>query len=143
MTRQGFNTNLKFTTDGTDENDDMLKKAIHGSICVGVSHALVQLTSRGFAIAVHLVNLGAESWQHIRVGWRWQIKQCMLVPCLVVESLHERIMQSTDKTSAYSDATHKASMCCLCGQSAKLNVMCSASVSAVMRWPASRRCATL
>ncbi|CAE7627100.1 CDC33 [Symbiodinium sp. CCMP2592] len=53
---ESFNTNLKFTTDGTDENDDMLKKDLP-----------------------------------LRYTW----------------SIWEQIMQSTDKTSAYSDATHK------------------------------------
>ncbi|CAJ1367243.1 unnamed protein product [Effrenium voratum] len=53
---ESFNTNLKFTTDGGDDSDDMLKKDLP-----------------------------------LRYTW----------------SIWEQIMQSSDKSSAYSDATHK------------------------------------
>ena len=34
----GFNANLKFTTDGADESDDMLKKEFHGRVVTTALH---------------------------------------------------------------------------------------------------------
>ena len=67
---RGFNANLKFTTDGADESDDMLKKAPDSSF------------------------RGRQVTQDLPLRYTW--------------SIWEQIMQSNDKSSAYSDATHKA-----------------------------------
>ena len=71
MKLQGFNTNLKFTTDDADESDDMLKKVSWYRTVKCRLNAPVRaqksLHYRGPAPALHVVHLGAVTGQIIRL----------------------------------------------------------------------------